>query len=65
VTLPEKVEQPEVRAAFPATPAQSTYGAIERVSIGRADNGLEIEIVGEIAKLVELGFEPETKRQTR
>ena len=29
---------------------------VQRVSIGQAENGLEIEIVGEIAKMVELGI---------
>ena len=35
---------------------------IERVSIGRADKGLEIEIVGEIAKMVELGIGSNAKQ---
>jgi hypothetical protein len=37
-------------------------GLIERVSIGRAENGLEIEIVGEVAKMVELGIETQKKQ---
>jgi hypothetical protein len=36
---------------------KSSEDLIEHVSIGPADNGLEIEIVGEIAKMVELGIE--------
>jgi hypothetical protein len=35
-------------------PLRQTRGLIEHVSIGPAENGLEIEIVGEIAKMVEL-----------
>jgi hypothetical protein len=34
------------------------------VSIRPADNGLEIEIVGEIAKMVELGIRPNAKQAT-
>ena len=33
-----------------------------RVSIGPAENGLEVEIVGEIVKMVELGIENKAKR---
>jgi site-specific DNA recombinase len=36
--------------------AQILRGLIEHVSIRPAENGLEIEIVGEIAKMVELGI---------
>lgn len=36
--------------------AQILRGLIERVSISPAENGLEIEIVGEIAKMIELGI---------
>jgi site-specific DNA recombinase len=36
---------------------QILRGLIEHVSIRPAENGLEIEIVGEIAKMVELGIE--------
>jgi site-specific DNA recombinase len=32
-------------------------GLVDHVSIGPADNGLEIEIVGEVAKMVELSLE--------
>jgi len=32
---------------------QILRGLIERVSIGRTKNGLEIEIIGEISKMVE------------
>ena len=41
---------------------QILRGLIERVSIGPADKGLEIEIVGEIAKMVELGIGPNAKQ---
>jgi hypothetical protein len=37
---------------------------VERVSICPVDNGLEIEIVGEIAKMVELGIGNPAKRAT-
>jgi hypothetical protein len=37
-------------------------GLIEYVSIGPIENGLEIEIVGEIAKMVELGIRTNTKQ---
>jgi len=35
-----------------------------RVSIGPAENGLEVEIVGEIVKMVELGIGNTAKRAT-
>jgi site-specific DNA recombinase len=41
---------------------QILRGLIEHVSIEPADNGLEIEIVGEIAKMVELGIESKPKK---
>jgi hypothetical protein len=37
-------------------------GLIEYVSIAPIENGLEIEIVGEIAKMVELGIRTNTKQ---
>jgi hypothetical protein len=37
-------------------------GLIERISISRAEDGLEIELIGEIAKMVELGNGSRTKR---
>jgi hypothetical protein len=43
---------------------QILRGLIERVSIRQAENGLEIEIVGEIAKMVELGIGSHTKQAT-
>ena len=43
-------------------PLQIFRGLIERVSIGPAENGLEVEIVGEIAKMVELGIGNKGKR---
>jgi hypothetical protein len=41
---------------------QILRGMIEYVSIGPTENGLEIEIVGEIAKMVELGIETGAKQ---
>jgi site-specific DNA recombinase len=41
---------------------QILRGLVEYVSIGPTENGLEIEIVGEIAKMVELGIETNSKR---
>ena len=43
-------------------PCKSSGGLIEHVAIGPADEGLEIEIVGEIAKMVELGAGPDTRQ---
>ena len=43
---------------------QILRGLVERVSISPAENGLEVEIVGEIAKMVELGIENKAKRAT-
>ena len=42
--------------------SRSSAGLVERVSISPAENGLEVEIVGEIAKMVELGIENKAKR---
>lgn len=41
---------------------QVLRGLIEHVAIGPADEGLEIEIVGEIAKMVELGAGLDTRQ---
>ena len=41
---------------------QVLRGLIEQVSIGPAKDGLEIEVIGEIAKMVELGIGPNAKR---
>ena len=35
---------------------QILRGLIERISITRADNGLDVEIVGEIAKMIGLSI---------
>ncbi|MGA7371998.1 MAG: hypothetical protein WBW37_05160, partial [Methyloceanibacter sp.] len=43
---------------------QILRGLIDRVSISPAENGLEVEIVGEIAKMVELGTGNKAKRAT-
>ena len=43
---------------------QILRGLVERVSIGPAENGREVEIVGEITKMVELGAGNEAKRAT-
>ena len=42
--------------------SRSSVALVERVSISPAENGLEVEIVGEIAKMVELGIENKTKQ---
>jgi site-specific DNA recombinase len=49
--LQQALAHPEVRDEA----VQVLRGLIEHVSIGPADHGLQIEIVGEIAKMVELG----------
>jgi site-specific DNA recombinase len=56
--LQHALDHPEIRDEA----VQILRGLIEHVSIGPADNGLEIEIVGEIAKMVELGIESKSKR---
>ena len=43
---------------------QILRGLIEHVSIGPTENGLEIEIAGEIAKMVELGIQTNAKQAT-
>jgi site-specific DNA recombinase len=42
--------------------AQVLRGLIEHVSVGRAEQGIEVEIVGEIAKMLELGIWPNAKQ---
>ena len=49
--LQDALNEPEIRDEA----AQILRGLVDRVSIGPAENGLEVEIVGEIAKMVELG----------
>ena len=56
--LQHALDHPEIRDEA----VQVLRGLIEHVSIGPAENGLEIEIVGEIAKMVELGIGPNAKR---
>jgi len=56
--LQDALSEPEIRDEA----LQILRGLIERVSIGRAENGLEIEIVGEVAKMVELGIETQKKQ---
>jgi site-specific DNA recombinase len=56
--LQDALNQPEIRDEA----LQILRGLVERVSISRAKIGLEVEIVGEIAKMVELGIENKTKR---
>jgi site-specific DNA recombinase len=48
----QALDHPEIRNEA----VQILRGLIEQVSIGPAENGLEIEIVGEIAKMVALGL---------
>jgi site-specific DNA recombinase len=56
--LQHALDEPEIRDEA----LQILRGLIERVSIRPAENGLEIEIVGEIAKMVELGIGAHTKQ---
>jgi len=56
--LQHALNQPEIRHEA----VQILRGLIERVSIGPAAKGLEIEIVGEIAKMVELGIGSSAKQ---
>ena len=56
--LQDALNEPEIRDEA----LQILRGLVERVSISPMDDGLEVEIVGEIAKMVELGFENKTKR---
>ena len=50
--LQQALDDPEIRDEA----VQILRGLIEHVSIGPVESGLEIEIVGEIAKMVELGL---------
>jgi site-specific DNA recombinase len=56
--LQHALNDPEIRNEA----LQILRGLIEHVSIGPAENGLEIEIVGEIAKMIELGIGNKTKQ---
>jgi site-specific DNA recombinase len=56
--LQRALDDPEIRDEA----VQILRGLIEYVSIGPIENGLEIEIVGEIAKMVELGIETNPKQ---
>ena len=56
--LQQGLDRPEIRDEA----MQVLRGLIEHVAVGPADEGLEIEIVGEIAKMVELGIGPNAKR---
>jgi site-specific DNA recombinase len=58
--LQDALNEPEIRDEA----LQILRGLVERVSISPAENGLEVEIVGEIAKMVELGIENNAKRAT-
>ena len=58
--LHDALNEPEIRDEA----LQILRGLVERVSISPAENGLEVEIVGEIAKMVELGIEKNAKRAT-
>jgi site-specific DNA recombinase len=58
--LQDSLNEPEIRDEA----LQILRGLVERVSIGPAENGLEVDIVGEIAKMVELGIENNAKRAT-
>jgi site-specific DNA recombinase len=58
--LQDALNEPDIRDEA----LQILSGLVERVSIGPVDNGLEIEIVGEIAKMVELGIGNPAKRAT-
>jgi len=58
--LQDSLNEPEIRDEA----LQILRGLVERVSISPAENGLEVEIVGEIAKMVELGIENNAKRAT-
>ena len=54
----QALNHPEIREEA----AQVLRGLIEHVSVGRAEHGIEVEIVGEIAKMLELGIWPNAKR---
>jgi site-specific DNA recombinase len=56
--LQHSLNHPEIRDEA----VQILRGLIESVSIRPAKDGLEIEIVGEIAKMIELGIGPNKKQ---
>jgi len=56
--LQHALNDPEIRDEA----LQILRGLIEHVSIGPAENGLEIEIVGEIAKMIELSIGNKAKQ---
>jgi hypothetical protein len=56
--LQQALDDPQIRDEA----VEVLRGLVEHVSIGPADNGLEIEIVGEIAKMVELSLGPNAKQ---
>ena len=58
--LQDALNQPDIRDEA----IQVLRSLVERVSISPAKNGLEIEILGEIAKMVELAMENQAKRAT-
>jgi len=58
--LQDALNEPEIRDEA----LQILRGLVERVSIRSAENGLEVEIIGEIAKMVELGTGNKAKRAT-
>jgi site-specific DNA recombinase len=58
--LQNALNQPDIRDEA----LQILRSLVERVSVGPAENGVEIEIVGEIAKMVELGIGNPAKRAT-
>jgi hypothetical protein len=58
--LQDALDEPEIRDEA----LEILRGLIDRVSISPAENGLEVEIVGEIAKMVELGTGNKAKRAT-
>ena len=58
----EQLQQALDRREIRDEAMQILRGLIEHVAIGPADEGLEIEIVGEIAKMVELGIRTNTKQ---
>ena len=58
--LQDSLNEPEIRDEA----LQVLRGLVERISIGTTENGLEVEIVGEIAKMVELGTGNKAKRAT-
>jgi hypothetical protein len=58
--LQEALNEPEIRDEA----LEILRGLIEHVSIGPAENGLEVELVGKIAKMVEFGLGNNAKQAT-